>query len=320
MVRGAQKLDAISDACVGVDDAFAAKLVVLSARIREAAATGAFDSQMPVGATIADNETVEEVKLEEPVYGRETALKADFVPHSVTDILQRAYALAVLSDMVVITHINGHDVPVFGRDETGEEAIEPREAVDRARNFLRAALEREDAEWLASPAGIAYEAESEAKLAAKRTRVAELIEDLPGVIAEGQDALVAWVGEFAAINDDSRIEFDAAAIAEKLEATGLGSFDFDSTPKGVNLFETNGGLDPSEHQTRLAQVIITKAVGCLHGPCQKMHPMLRSDAVRYTELFVCDEGECHTGGDDVRPPAEPPVPPRDPPSEMVDPE
>lgn len=222
---------------------------------------------------------LERIELEHAIYGQKRATKADLWRPTVDETIKAALELSTRVNDVVLVQINGVTVPVYCRSDIGGAYIPAEEAVARADAYYNAESSRQAEAYRNSPEGKAAAAAFEKQKLDEQAEVDRLIADLPNVVGQGQDAVVAWVGKFGVLNDANYIRFDAEAIATQLEATGLGSLDFDSIPE-----EERGPLAQCKNRNVMAQILITNAVIGLRGEMGAIHPVSGAFADIYAKL------------------------------------
>lgn len=221
----------------------------------------------------------ERIDLERVIYGKKTAIKADLRKPTVVKTIARALDLSTVTNEVVLVPINEVTVPVYCRSDIGAD-IPPEEALARAEAFYAAETSRQAEAYRNSPEGKAAAAAFEKRKLDEQAEVDRLIADLPDVVAQGQDAVVAWVGKFSALYNANCVTFDAEAIADRLEATGLGSLDFGSIPEE----ERDRLLAEPKDRDLMAQVLVTNAVIGLRGETGTVHPACGHFAKVYASL------------------------------------
>lgn len=101
-------------------------------------------------------------------------------------------------------------------------------------------------------------------------QIDQLIRKLPDAIQEGQDAIVAWIGQFAEYNDNDNLIYDKAAIASSLEQAGYRAVD--KNPETV-----------PENPKELAQFIIGRAISNLRRG-MPIHPAATHLARNYKKM------------------------------------
>ncbi|MGE0371667.1 MAG: hypothetical protein AB7Q01_07240 [Gammaproteobacteria bacterium] len=218
-----------------------------------------------------------EVTLKDPVFQQSKANLIMTDARTVSGAIRQAHAVSQATGRLALVECMGVCVPVLaGKNGPGGAGTD----IALAEAYYETQKARVNEERRNSPAAIAAAESERRKLDERKQSIAHLITDLPAVTAKGQDAIVAWVGAFAGLNDHKGIEFDREAIATQLEATGLGSLDFDSLPPEK--------LSDFRKYTRdeYAQDIVTNAVLGLRERVGCMHPELSSRAENYARLHA----------------------------------
>lgn len=156
----------------------------------------------------------------------------------------------------------------------------PDEVLER----FHAELDRQRAEWLASPAGQAETQRRARELASHREAATKLISDLAGLTKGAHTAAVRWIRDFQDAADCSGAVDDYTPVLLRLQELGYFSGDYvipkDTSEERKLRLQDELKVDP----VKGAKYIIGQAMSMMAGGMPP-HPVVHSHAEDYLQRF-----------------------------------
>jgi len=128
-----------------------------------------------------------------------------------------------------------------------------------------------------SPKGKKSEAEQQRKIQYEQDVIDDLLEMLPHILEQDLDAVVKWVGKFAALNDNINLKFDRQGLADIFKQAGFKSNAYVGDPDVKDLRD----LDKSAHW------LVGQAIDNLEQG-MPIHPMASHFAEKYLKALTPD--------------------------------